>query len=432
MASSGGALTRTVLSGLVSRRTRRGFLFCLIAVPLGLLPMVPPLGVLTLGAAVARLLPPAAPVAAGGVLLALVAFVLLAPRLVRWLGAVHRSLAGSLLDEPVPAPAGGGWRALGYLLVKLPLAWLEGYAAFVAVAGLADVTYPFWWGLFRNHPSGTHLSPVPALTPFPGRVLHIGTFGGTFGAFALGVAMLLAAPWLIHAVTAVDGRLIRTLLGPGGLAERVHDLETTRAIAVEDSAALLRRIERNLHDGAQVRLATLAMNLGRAREKLGDTADAPDLPQARELVESAHRGAKEALAELRVLARGIHPPVLDNGLPDALATLAAGSAIPVRLEVDLPTRPTPAIETIAYFCAAELLANAAKHSQATAVTVTLVEQRGRLRLEVTDNGRGAADPARGSGLAGLLQRVRTVDGRIDVDSPPGGPTRVTADLPLRT
>src|SRR5262249_30413676 len=139
----------------------------------------------------------------------------------------------------------------------------------------------------------------------------------------------------------------------------------------------------------------------------------------------------EALVELRDLARGIHPPVLDTGLADALATLAASSAIPVRLDVDLPARPSPAIETIAYFCVAELLANAAKHSVADAVSVGAGYRGGRLRLAVSDNGVGGADPARGSGLSGLAQRVRTVDGRFDIASPPGGPTRVTIELPSK-
>jgi signal transduction histidine kinase len=124
--------------------------------------------------------------------------------------------------------------------------------------------------------------------------------------------------------------------------------------------------------------------------------------------------------------------VLDNGLDDALATLAATSAIPVELACDLPERPTPAIETIAYFCAAELLANAAKHSQASRVTVRADGRHGRLVLEVGDDGVGGADPARGSGLAGLAQRVSTVDGRLRIASPRGGPTLVSVQLPLRT
>jgi signal transduction histidine kinase len=193
----------------------------------------------------------------------------------------------------------------------------------------------------------------------------------------------------------------------------------------------LRRLERNLHDGTQMRLAALAMNLGRAKEHLGDRGDPADLAKARELVDAAHRSAKDALVELRDLARGIHPPVLDNGLPDALATLAAGSAIPVRLTTDILVRPSPAIETISYFCAAELLANAAKHSRANTVTVRATQHDGVLRLCVTDDGVGGADPGHGSGLSGLAGRVRTVDGRLDIASPPGGPTRITVELPLR-
>ena len=196
---------------------------------------------------------------------------------------------------------------------------------------------------------------------------------------------------------------------------------------MEDSAALLRRLERDLHDGAQIRLATLAMTLGMAREKLGHDAD----PAVRDLVDTAHQGAKDALVDLRNLARGIHPPALDNGLADALATLAAGSALPVELTVAIPHRPAPAIETIAYFCAAELLANAAKHSHANKIKIEAAERNGILLLRIIDDGRGGADPARGSGLAGLAQRVSTVDGRLDITSPPGGPTQITVKLPLR-
>jgi signal transduction histidine kinase len=309
--------------------------------------------------------------------------------------------------------------------VKLPVTVGELYAVFFAAAGLANLTYPFWWPLLRNHPPGVRLRPVDALTPFG--ALHVATFPGTFAAFAAGAAMLLAAPWAARAVSSADRWLMRGLLGPGRLAQRVADLEQSRALAVDDSAAMLRRLERDLHDGAQVRLATLAMNLGMAREKLGDDAS----PEARELVDAAHQGAKEALIDLRNLARGIHPPALDNGLADALATLAASSAIPAELTTDIPERPAPAIETIAYFCAAELLANAAKHSSANRVTIEVAERNRMLVLRVGDDGRGGADPARGSGLSGLAQRVRTVDGRLEIASPADGPTQVTVQLPLR-
>jgi signal transduction histidine kinase len=319
---------------------------------------------------------------------------------------------------------------VAYTLLKPPIAVAELYAVFLWVDGLANLTYPFWWGLFRNHPPGVRLSPVLVGTPFPGRVFHVGSYPGTFLAFAVGAAMVLAAPWVTRAVVAADRRLLRGLLGPGRLAERVRDLEQTRALAVDDSAALLRQVERDLHDGAQIRLATLAMHLGLAKEKLGDGGDPLDVTGARELVDAAHRSAKDALAELRDLARGIHPPVLDNGLADALATLAARSAIPVELATDIPARPTPAIETIAYFCAAELLANAAKHSLADRIGLQATGRDGMLLLSVTDDGAGGADP-QGSGLSGLAQRVSTVDGRLEIASPPGGPTRVTVELPLR-
>jgi signal transduction histidine kinase len=360
---------------------------------------------------------------------------------------VHRRLAERLLGEWVTAPPpfrpgrglsgrlgarlgdGTAWRSLAYVLLKLPLSLLGCYAIAFWIGGLVNMTYPVWWGGFRNHPPGTQLNPVPVITLLPMGRFQVATFAGTFLALAVGAATLLLAPWVTRAVVAADRWLIRGLLGPGALAQRVRDLEETRALAVDDSAVTLRRLERDLHDGAQIRLATLAMNLGMAKEKLGDGTPL-DVTAVRELVDAAHRGAKDALVELRDLAKGIHPAVLDNGLADALATLAAGSAIPVELTTDIPRRPTPAIETIAYFCAAELLANAAKHSYANRIEIQAAEREGALLLSVSDDGAGGADPA-GSGLSGLAQRVSTVDGRLEIASPPGGPTRITAVLPLR-
>jgi signal transduction histidine kinase len=147
------------------------------------------------------------------------------------------------------------------------------------------------------------------------------------------------------------------------------------------------------------------------------------------LVGAAHRNAKETLAELRDLARGIHPPVLDRGLRAALSALAEASPVPVRISADAPPRPSPAIEAIAYFCAAELLANAAKHSGAGQVTIALADRQGNLLMTVTDDGAGGARLVPGGGLAGLLERVQTVDGRLGIDSPPGGPTVIAIDLP---
>jgi signal transduction histidine kinase len=433
------ALARAALREPFSRRARQELLFCLVGALVGLA---------VLAVIVALLVPGTArSVARAGAIVGVLLPLTLATGTARRLGAAHRRLAERLLGERIgPPPArprrgwlgrlgvglrdGPGWRAVAYTLLKLPIAVAELYAVFLWADGLANLTYPFWWGLFRNHAPGVRLSPVLVGTPFPGRVFHVGTYPGTFLAFAVGAAMVLAAPWVTRAVVSADRWLLRGLLGPGRLAERVHDLEQSRALAVDDSAALLRQVERDLHDGAQIRLATLAMHLGMAKEKLGGGGDPPDVTGARELVDAAHRGAKDALAELRDLARGIHPPVLDNGLADALATLAAHSAIPVELATDIPSRPTPAIETIAYFCAAELLANSAKHSLANRIGLRATGRDGVLLLSVTDDGAGGADP-NGSGLSGLAQRVSTVDGRLEIASPPGGPTRVTVELPLR-
>ena len=452
---SPAAVVLAVARAPFTGRAWRELLFCAIEVPLGLCALVFPIALVALPSAVALLSSggpdgpgsahPAALVSVLGAVAVflLLALIFLAPRIGRRLGAAHRGLAARLLGERIAGPPppsrrsggiagwlaatardGPGWKAAAYLLVKLPVTVVEFYAAFLAAAGLANLTYPFWWPLFRNHPAGTQLRPVAALTPFG--ALRIATFPGTFAAFAAGAAMLLAAPWLARAVTSADRWLMRGMLGPGRLAQRVADLEQTRALAVDDSAALLRRVERDLHDGAQIRLATVAMNLGMAREKLGDDHRS----EVRELLDAAHQGAKDALAELRNLARGIHPPALDNGLAAALATLAASSAIPVELVTTIPRRPAPAIETIAYFCAAELLANATKHSHANTIAIGVTERDRMLVLRVSDDGRGGADPARGSGLSGLAQRVRTVDGSLEIMSPRGGPTQVTVQLPL--
>ena len=213
---------------------------------------------------------------------------------------------------------------------------------------------------------------------------------------------------------------------------RVRELEQSRAHAVDDSAARLRQIERDLHDGAQAQMVAVTMKLGLAMKKLGRMVDGTgqtDLDRVLELVAAAHRGAKEAITELRDLARGIHPPVLDHGLGAALTTLAARSDLPVELVLDLPERPSAAIETIAYFCAAELVANAAKHSGAGHAALEAAHVPGLLRVRVSDDGSGGARVEARGGLAGLAERVGTVDGRLQISSPPGGPTVVTVELP---
>jgi signal transduction histidine kinase len=430
---------RRVLTAPFSRRTWAEFWYLLVSVPLAVAGFV---------FTVATVAPPL-----------LAAFS--APG-VRKFGDASRGLARALLGEDMPAPPtlrpephvhvrspDAAWRARGYLVLKLPLAVAGLAAAAVCwLAGLLFLALPVWWEFALPHytrfsgvdmcPSGGQCIALPRPSGVSGHVMRhlmisvsgVGTWNLSHPLVLVpfGVALLLAAPWLTHAVTDADRSLIRGLLGPASSDERVRALQETRARAVDDSAARLRGIERDLHDGAQAQLVALAMKLGLAKEKLGSAAPA-DMARATQLVDDAHRGAIEAIADLRVLARGIHPPVLDNGLPDALATLAARSALPVELLTEIPERPSASIETIAYFCAAELLTNAAKHSGARHVTLEAVHVSGLLRIRVSDDGNGGARPVPRGGLRGLAGRVRTVDGRLDISSPPGGPTVVTVELP---
>ena len=207
------------------------------------------------------------------------------------------------------------------------------------------------------------------------------------------------------------------------MAERIDVLTATRAGAVDQQAAELRRIERDLHDGAQARLVALAMDLGMARERLADD------PDAQQLVAGAHEQAKQAITELRDLARGIHPVVLtDRGLPAALATLAGHSHIPGQLDVETGERPAAAEEAAAYFVVAEALPNAHKPSGATQVAVRVLRLGPVLRVCVADDGAGGAD-REGQGLSGLRRRVEALDGVMAVASPPGGGTVLDVELP---
>ena len=431
-------VTGTILRAPFTRRTVRELLYCGLGGLAGAIGFLITIVMLAAGLTISA-----------SVLGTVVGLLLLtlALRVSRRLGGLHRRLAWWLMRYRVEAPPkfqpGTGilgrvdkrlrdrpaWRAVSYSLIKLPVAFVQLYTITAAVIGLIDITYPIDWMLFWHNPNGP-AHPMVAFNPFSfgGGSFAIYGWPGTFLAVILGAASVLAATWLARAITAGDRRLVRALLGPSSMAERVTELERTRSLAVEDSAAALRQVERDLHDGAQMRLAALAMNLGMAREKLDDDDDAT----VRELIDAAQRNAVDALADLRDLARGIHPPALDNGLPSALATLAASSAIPATVTADIKARPAPAIETIAYFCAAELIANATKHSYANQIEINIYTERsGVLRLEVTDDGIGGADAAHGTGLTGLAQRVSTVDGHLEVSSPPGGPTTIIVKLPLK-
>jgi signal transduction histidine kinase len=245
--------------------------------------------------------------------------------------------------------------------------------------------------------------------------------------FLLGVWAVTGAgyPWFLWPMLgfalAVAAHAVAVLRGG---RERIERLERTRAGAVDVQDTELRRIERDLHDGAQARLVALGMSLGLAEQRLADDPEA-----ARALVAEARAGLGEALRELRDLARGIHPPILtDRGLPAAVAALADRSPVPIDVDADVPDRPAPAVETAAYFVVAEALANAAKHAGATEVHVRIDGRGDVLSIRVEDDGQGGADPA-GHGLRGLRRRVEALDGIFSVASPPGGPTIVQAELP---
>jgi signal transduction histidine kinase len=308
------------------------------------------------------------------------------------------------------------WRQLGYhVLIAPALAAAAAVAVGLWPASVAcTVTFALAW---VHHPLAGAYSPgqQPAH--------HALDIALTF----VGVAGLFAAPWITAGVRALDIRAARALLGPSRadeLEHRVEQLTETRAGVVDAADAERRRLERDLHDGTQQRLVSLAINLGMARAQAG-TAE-----EAKQAIAEAHEQTKAALAELRDLIRGLHPAVLeDRGLDAALSGIAARMPIPVRLTVDLPRRPAPVIEAVAYFVVSEGLANIAKHSQATEAAVFVQRAGDRLHVIVTDDGAGGADPARGTGLAGLARRAASVDGTFEIDSPPGGPTLLTVDLP---
>jgi signal transduction histidine kinase len=313
------------------------------------------------------------------------------------------------------------WKDLVYLLLLFPLGTLWfALVTFVWSVPIGLVTMPLWYRL----PPGGH---AQLFTIDGNPLVVVDSLGKALVAMLVGLVLALAVPAVIRGFTLAQTSLARGLLGPSSaeLVERVATLEDSRARTVEAAASERRRIERDLHDGAQQRLVALAMDLGMAREKFSSDPDA-----ARALVEEAHQEAKRAIAELRDLARGIHPAVLtDRGLDAALSALAARSPVPVEVRVDLPDRLAEPLEVIAYFIVAEALTNVARHAAATRASVDVAVRDGRLVVEVGDDGTGGADPALGSGLAGLADRVAGVDGRLTVTSPPGGPTTVRAELP---
>ena len=432
-------LLATLLRAPIAAETWRGYLYLNVSAPLALTAFVTLAVAMWIGALMSFLL----------VGIPLLALIVLGAR---EYGVVPRALARDLLGETVEAPRRrrpkgsgflpwlraslgdlDGWRAIAYIVVAFPVTVVGGWVVVVStVMAVALFTYPVFWQVVD--PTNTDSNGVVHHSGMQFGEFYIDTWPRALAVSAAGLLALFVVPWIARAFTTVDRLLVRWLLGPTRIATRVDDLEATRAHAVEDSAATLRRIERDLHDGTQARLVALAMHLDMAKETLaGDPAAGadPDVARARELLDRAHRNATDAITELRDVTRSIHPPALDRGLDEALATLAARSGVPARVDAQLSVRPAPAIETIAYFCVAELLTNVAKHSGAGHATVDVADRDGVLTLRVTDDGRGGAALVPGGGLAGLAERVRTVDGWLGLSSPPGGPTVAVVELPLR-
>ncbi|WP_079165550.1 sensor histidine kinase [Streptomyces sp. NRRL S-31] len=337
----------------------------------------------------------------------------------RGAGAPHRWLVGRLLGEHVeapaapPRPAGAvargralltdpvAWRTLLYLLLRLPLGVL-GFAAAVALPLGCGwlIGFPLWGRLLEA-------GPPPAIWPDVGSPL-------------LGLALLATVPGAVRALSGANRRLARVLLGPARAQRRVRHLEAARATLLAENTDRLRRLERDLHDGTQARLVALAVTLALVDDAL-PPAPGPDLGRLRALVDRARGQTDDTIAELRRLTRGIHPAALDGGLGEALPGLAATSPVPVTVRLDLRERPDRTVERAVYFCAAELLTNIARHSGARSAELTVSAA----------GGRGGAATGAGTGLSGLAERLAAVDGVLRLDSPPGGPTTVTAELPAR-
>jgi signal transduction histidine kinase len=308
-------------------------------------------------------------------------------------------------------------RQFGYAVIRFPLGAVEGVivtAVWSFVLALAGLPL-FAWLLLHEQ---WHVSaPLPR-------------FWELIGGTVLGLFLLPVPAQLTRMLASLDTEVARYLIGPGGSTdqtERITELERSRARVVDAAEAERRRIERDLHDGAQQRLVSLAMNLGRAKARFADDPEA-----ARAIIDQAHTEAKEALAELRNLVRGVHPPVLaDRGLDAAISGLAAVCPVPVTVRADTSPRPPASAEAIAYFVVAEALTNVAKHAHASRAEVSVTRHGDVLRVLIRDDGMGGADP-HGQGLAGLADRLAGVDGRLSVRSPDGGPTVIEAELPCRS
>jgi len=351
---------------------------------------------------------------------------------VRAFSALQRARFRTVLGVEIPAPprVTGGWPLRLLRAWRAPATWrqLSYHLMALVIGGVGGALVAMCW-----------LAGALALA-YAGELWSWRPAGIGLVVILLALAMLPAAPWLALGVSRVDEVAARALLGPSRseqLAQRVEALARSRADIVAATDAERRRIERDLHDGTQQRLVSLAMNLGMARANL---TDAPE--PARQAIEQAHDQATQALAELRDFVRGLHPAVIDDrGLDAALSGIAAHAPLPVRLRIDVATRCSPSIEAIAYFVVSEALTNVAKHAHANHAEVTVERTGERLRIAVSDDGqggatlqtgRGGSTDGNGSGLRGLAQRAAAVDGTLTIHSPPGGPTKIIVELPCES
>ncbi len=419
----GDLVIRTVLRPWRTSRTWRALAMAALDLPIGIVVFVPTIALLSVSAGLIITFPLAIP------------FIVLLFWSSRLVSRVERHRLAALLDVDLPDPVPPAtpaslwrrftrmlssvprWKGIVYCLVRFPTGIVFGLGTTLVWAGsLALMLLPATIGLMPDERAQFGLFTVssgPAAWP----VALVGLVG-----------LVVAAPWFTTAVGRLDAGLGRALLGPSErarLAAEAQVAEAGRAAAVGSAESERRRIERDLHDGAQQRLVALAMDLGAARERL-DT----DPEIGKRLVVKAHEEAKAALREIRDLVRGIHPVILeDRGLDAALSAVVARCSFPVDLRVDLGERLPATVESAAYFVVSEALTNVERHAAATRARVAIARRGDRLVVEVTDDGRGGADASHGTGLAGLAERAAAMGGTLDLLSPPGGPTTLLVELP---
>ncbi|MEV6443125.1 sensor histidine kinase [Amycolatopsis sp. NPDC051716] len=363
---------------------------------------------------------------------------LLATALIRWLADLHRQWAARRFGESVarpylPTPDAGWpvrlwtilrdpatWRDWTWLVINSLTGWLtSGLSVLLVIGGFVYLLYPL---IYLLTPPQVFRTPL-------GEAFRLHSAGQSFALVPLGPVCFLLWYATVTRLANLNARVIRLLLGPteqARLRARVRQLATSRAETVDTQAGELRRIERDLHDGAQARLVSLGMSLGLAEQLLPEDQEA-----VRQLLAEARDSASGALGELRDLVRGIHPPVLaDRGLDGALQALALANPIPTTVVTRLPGRLPAPVESAAYFAVTEALSNAIKHAGVRHIRITVeLGPAGELTMRVADDGRGGASPHHGTGLRGIARRLAAFDGTLAVDSPPGGPTEIRMSLP---